>query len=152
MTLQGLNFNKFISRVMYFNVAKLKLHLSSKWSKIKGQKISNLFFEYKKLESSGQELWTDDGYWAGYCRAQGTAGNHPKPIPRGCILQQHPRFAASPGIIPSISTGQCPRKDFFPGFSHSQTENSTKSGMQAQSSASACFAYTQLTQELLQGY
>lgn len=57
MTLQGLNFDKFISRVIYFNVAKLKLHLSSKWSKIKGQKTFNSFFEYKELESSGHLWW-----------------------------------------------------------------------------------------------
>lgn len=71
MTLQGLHLNKFISRVTYFNVANLNLHLSPKWSKIKVQKTFNLFFDYKTLEtleSSGQEWWTYDGYFTGYCR------------------------------------------------------------------------------------
>lgn len=51
MTLQGLHVNKFISRVTYFNVANLSLHLSPKWSKIKVQKTFNLFFDYKTLET-----------------------------------------------------------------------------------------------------
>lgn len=60
MTLQGLHVNKFISRVMHFSIAKLKLHLSSKWSKIKGQEIFNLFFEYKQLESLARAM---DRWW-----------------------------------------------------------------------------------------
>lgn len=78
MTLQGLNLNKFISTVMNFSVANLKLHLNPKRNKIKGQKIFKLFLEYKKLESSGQELWTDDGHFTGY--SQSTAETTPSPF------------------------------------------------------------------------
>lgn len=160
---------------MYFNVANLNLHLSPKWSKIKVQKIFNLFFEYKTLESSGQELWTDDGYSTGYSKPQlgTTPGPFPDPIshlPSLCLTGSSGFVDVFPTPHPPAalrvwdflrdysihiqSPYPCPRKDFFfPGFPHSLFASTTKSRMQAQSSASAMLwlhtAYTGVTPGIL---
>lgn len=138
---------------MYFNVTNSKLHLRPKWSKIKIQKIFNLCFEYKKLESCGRERWTDDGYFTGYSRAPNhswelQAHSQGNPISGAalpyweqwfCWCHPHKTSSSSTqslGVGYPIHIQRFMLQDgFFPGISYSPSANSTKSRMQAQSSA-----------------
>lgn len=164
MTLQGLNFNKFISRVIYFNVAKLKLHLSSKWSKIKGQKTFNSFFEYKELESSGHLWWIFNRMDISQDIADPRAPQahlQGLPCPAGSSVCATPQnhspatleVCSFPRDYPIHIHSLVPQEEFFPWIFYSQTANSTKSRMQAQGSASAMLwlhtAYTGATPGIL---
>lgn len=159
-----------ISRVMYFNGANLNLHLSPKWSKIKVQKIFKLFFEYKTLESSGQELWTDDGYSTGYSKPQ--LGTTPSPFPSPislpyweqwfCWCFPHPTSSSSTqslrfpqGLLhPYPESISMPQEGFFFSldFLIPYLQAPPKAGCKHRAQPLPCFGYTQLTQELLQGY
>lgn len=128
------------------------------------------------MESSGQELWIDDGYFTGYSRPPTHSWKPLQAHFQGqshlqgllCLTGSSGFVGVTPTTTSSSSTQSlgfpqgllhpypevnAPGRIFFPGFSYSQSANSTKSRMQAQSSASAMLwlhtAYTGATPGIL---